>query len=401
MAFLFLLAYLVAVLIRPHEWFVLINENATLIRDCLLGAMVFYLFARHKNLKNPQLLLLVALTFAVMASVAATGWFGGAVSYGQEFVETALIPFVLVSGLISTAGRQYLVFVIIIAASLLMVVNGHVQVTDESGLGMFGNPVVRDGPTSRISYLGQLSDPNDLGLFFAMVLPAVFLLKENVPRGFRPLLWTAVIALLYGIYLTNSRGTLLAIMALMVAMLVTVTSESAPNAPFDPAPPPGTECLYCETGPATLDEVVREQARKTGVPEEMLVGMAKIESNFDPLAVSPDGAVGVLQVMPDQAGREVYRLRGLSGAPDPVRLTDPEYNAAIAAEYVRYLTDYFGEASANPEIVVAAFNAGPTRVRKCLRTHGQSWRQCLPSETQSYLYKVDRAITDGLYSVAL
>lgn len=200
----------------------------------------------------------------------------------------------------------------------------------------------------------------------------------------------------------HANVTTLALMASVVAVLAMTASDPASSVPFDPSPPPGTECLYCDTAPASTDEIVRAQAREAGVPEEMLVAMAEVESNFDPLAVSPDGAVGVLQVMPDQAGREVYRLRGLSGDPDRDRLTDPEYNAAIAAEYIRYLTGYFGEASAsNPEIVVAAFNAGPTRVKGCIRQHGQNWRQCLPSETRSYLHKVDRAITDGLYSVAL
>lgn len=193
----------------------------------------------------------------------------------------------------------------------------------------------------------------------------------------------------------------LAIVALVVAMLVSVTSESASSVQFDPAPPPGTECLYCETSPDGADEIVRAQAREAGIPESMLVAMAEVESNFDPLAISPAGAVGVLQVMPNQAGREVYRLRGLTGVPDRDRLMDPEYNAAIAAEYIRYLTNYFGATSVNPEIVVAAFNAGPTRVKGCIRQHGQNWRQCLPTETRSYLLKVDRAMTDGLYSAAL
>ena len=215
MAFLFLLAYLVAFLVRPHEWFVIINEDSSIIRSSLLLCTAFYLFTRNKNLKNPQLLLLGALTFAVMASLAATGWFGGAIFYGQEFVQTVFIPFLLISGLISSVGKQYIVFIVIIGASLLMVVNGHVQINSEDGLGLLGNPVVRDGSALRISYLGYLADPNDLGMFFTMTLPAIFLLKEKAPTVFRPLLWGTVIVLLYGIYLTNSRGTLLATITLM------------------------------------------------------------------------------------------------------------------------------------------------------------------------------------------
>tara|TARA_R110002073_G_scaffold220729_3_gene380887 strand:+ start:142 stop:1320 length:1179 start_codon:yes stop_codon:yes gene_type:complete len=177
--------------------------------------MGFFVFARRKNFDNPQLLLVTLLTLTVVTSLVASGWVGGAILYGQEFVQQVLIPFILVSGLLSTVGRQYFVFLVVIAASLLMVANGYVQVSNEDGIGMLGNPVIREGSVSRISYLGYLSDPNDLGMFFTMTLPCVFLLKERVPSVVRPLLWGAILALLYGIYLTNSRGTLLATMALM------------------------------------------------------------------------------------------------------------------------------------------------------------------------------------------
>ena len=213
-SFVFLLIYLVVFLIRPHEWYVLINENSTIVRDSLLGCMALFLFAQHKNFKTPQFALLMVLLIAVMVSHVLSGWVGGAMIYGQEFVETVVIPFVLFSGLVSTKGRQYLIFCIVIGAALLMVFNGHTQVAN-GGVGYFGNAAVRDGQALRITYLGLLSDPNDLGMFIVMTLPAVFLLKEKAPSWLRPVFWAVALTLLYGIYLTNSRGTLLATIGLM------------------------------------------------------------------------------------------------------------------------------------------------------------------------------------------
>ena len=87
MAFLFLVAYLVAFFVRPHEWFVLINENSTIIRTSLILCMGFFVFARRKNFDNPQLLLVTSLTLTVVTSLVASGWVGGAILYGQEFVQ--------------------------------------------------------------------------------------------------------------------------------------------------------------------------------------------------------------------------------------------------------------------------------------------------------------------------
>lgn len=213
-SFFFLLIYLVVFLIRPHEWYVLINENSSIIRDSLLACMALFVFAQHKNFNSPQFKLLIVLLIAVMVSHVLSGWVGGATIYGQEFVETVVIPFVLFSGLVSTIGRQYLIFYIGIGAAILMVFNGHVQISN-GGLGYFGNSAVRDGSALRITYLGLLSDPNDLGMFLVMTMPAVFLLKEKAPSMLRPVLWGVAGILLYGVYLTNSRGTLLATIGLM------------------------------------------------------------------------------------------------------------------------------------------------------------------------------------------
>lgn len=73
------------------------------------------------------------------------------------------------------------------------------------------------------------------------------------------------------------------------------------------------------------------------------------ESNFDPLVVSPKGAVGLGQLMPETA-KDMY-------VDDPL---DPEANLLGSAKYFTLLLDQFE----NLEFALAAYNAGPERVKQ-------------------------------------
>lgn len=174
-----------------------------------------------------------------------------------------------------------------------------------------------------------------------------------------------------------------------LAMAVSLMLDQEPEWPhWSPPSDAGAELVPLETDGYELVLAVRGAAQRHGIPPRMLEAMAEVESNFDPLAVSRAGAVGILQIVPESAGREVYRLRGLPGQPSRDALFQAEYNADIAAQYMAWLERYFGDAP--PEVRVAAFNAGPTRVASCLR-QGENWVACLPRETREYLSRVDRA----------
>ena len=118
-----------------------------------------------------------------------------------------------------------------------------------------------------------------------------------------------------------------------------------------------------------------------GVPRE-LVWLAEVESGFDPAARSPAGARGLFQLMPDTA-----RELGLSTfLPD--ERTDPEKSARAAARLLRELHEKFGDWP----LALAAYNAGPGRVRRTLdqkqaRTFAQI-AAALPVETRLYVPKV-------------
>ncbi len=96
-------------------------------------------------------------------------------------------------------------------------------------------------------------------------------------------------------------------------------------------------------------DLFRSAAAKYGVPANLLSAVAQQESGFDPKAVSPAGAQGLMQLMPATA-----RGLGVTNAFDPVQAVDG------AARMLRTLTNRFG----STELALAAYNAGPGAVLK-------------------------------------
>jgi membrane-bound lytic murein transglycosylase D len=135
------------------------------------------------------------------------------------------------------------------------------------------------------------------------------------------------------------------------------------------------------------DMLVRLQAifAAAEVPRE-LVWLAEIESSFNPTARSRAGAVGLYQLMPLTA-----KSLGLSLDPSDQRLI-PEANARAAAKYLRHLYRRFGDW----ELVLAAYNAGETRVHRLLtETESNSFEliaPLLPAETRAYVPKMESVL---------
>lgn len=100
-------------------------------------------------------------------------------------------------------------------------------------------------------------------------------------------------------------------------------------------------------------------AAEAGIDPWLLAGVARQESLFNPSARSPAGAVGITQLMPGTA-RMHARALGLGSSPD---LTDLAVNLRLGARELRLRIDEFGSL----ELALAAYNAGPNRVRRWRR----------------------------------
>lgn len=117
-----------------------------------------------------------------------------------------------------------------------------------------------------------------------------------------------------------------------------------------------------EAGTARWADAIETAAAKAGVDAHLLRALVVAESGGRPDAASPQGALGLLQLLPATAEDEARRL-GWS-RPD---LRDPETNLTLGAMYLaRLLRRYDGSEA----FAVAAYNAGPTAVDR--------WRKLAP-----------------------
>lgn len=128
-----------------------------------------------------------------------------------------------------------------------------------------------------------------------------------------------------------------------------------------------------------LTQHIRYAASKHSVDPKLIKAVISIESGFNPVAISNKGAQGLMQLMPETA---VYL-----GAQDPL---DPRENIIAGSKYLRLLLDQFHN---NLDLALAAYNAGPTRVRQ----YGG-----IPpfKETRNFVQKVKQAYNGYLNSTS-
>src|SRR5581483_3554113 len=138
------------------------------------------------------------------------------------------------------------------------------------------------------------------------------------------------------------------------------------------AQPTAAQPIMHVAGAIDLAAFAAEASRRFGIPEEWIHAVIHAESFGDVRAISPKGAMGLMQIMPDTwaALRQRYRL----GA-DPYDVHD---NILAGAAYLRELHDRYGIPG-----FLAAYNAGPARWEDHLAT-GRS----LPAETRAYLMRL-------------
>ena len=106
---------------------------------------------------------------------------------------------------------------------------------------------------------------------------------------------------------------------------------------------------HCQPlAPAEADSLFQEAAQREGVSIDLLRAVAKQESGFLPCAVSPKGAMGVMQLMPATADQ--------LGVIDPF---DPRQSIDSGAKLLKQLLTRYGN---NVELALSAYNAGAARV---------------------------------------
>ena len=137
-------------------------------------------------------------------------------------------------------------------------------------------------------------------------------------------------------------------------------------------------------------DLVMEMSAEYNVDPYLVAAVIHCESSNNKEAVSPVGAMGLMQIMPDTGGwiAEKLEMEGF----DQQQLFEPEINIRFGCWYLDYLSKKF---NGNRTSVLAAYNGGPGNVEKWLAddrysADGQLTDIPFP-ETERYIEKVQRA----------
>ena len=123
---------------------------------------------------------------------------------------------------------------------------------------------------------------------------------------------------------------------------------------------PGSGLSYAQA--AELAQVIVEEAKRHRFEPALVMAVIHVESSGRSLAVSPVGALGLMQIMPP-TGRELAARHGIPWK-GPDTLLDPVVNVKLGVAYLRRLTDRYQDVST----ALAAYNWGPGRIDRRLRS---------------------------------
>jgi len=162
----------------------------------------------------------------------------------------------------------------------------------------------------------------------------------------------------------------------LVRSVIATTRHDAPGK-LD-QPPAAQPAVKANPAPAVspdaIADAVERAATQHSLPPQLIRSVIKVESNYNPGAVSPKGALGLMQLIPATAQR--FGVSNVFDAAD---------NIQGGARYLRYLLDLYG---GDYPLALAAYNAGEGAVAK----YGT-----VPPypETQNYLKLVARQLRAG------
>nr|WP_295906008.1 transglycosylase SLT domain-containing protein [uncultured Bdellovibrio sp.] len=150
----------------------------------------------------------------------------------------------------------------------------------------------------------------------------------------------------------------------------------------------GIRYLWEFAYPRAYSDVVEKYTKKFEVPEELVWGIMRAETNYRRDAISPVGALGLMQVMPF-TGHKVATLLGDKEFKAPM-LLQPETSVKVGSRYLKRLMDRFENTI---PLVAAGYNAGPHRVKNWLVSFGNletdEFIEHIPFlETRNYVKRV-------------
>ncbi len=157
--------------------------------------------------------------------------------------------------------------------------------------------------------------------------------------------------------------------------------DASEAAAIGPATPELLRYLSQHPNLKKFEPLLKVASNDFALDPALLKAVMAAESGFNPAAVSPKGAIGLMQVMPATAER--HGLQGDRNRTIEQKLADPETNIRLGARYLRDLQRRFPN---RQELVLASYNAGEGAV--------QQYRNQIPPypETRSYVQLVTQML---------
>jgi transglycosylase-like protein with SLT domain len=178
---------------------------------------------------------------------------------------------------------------------------------------------------------------------------------------------------------TARAGMLMAVLSLLSGGRI-LMRPSVEISTADFRVPETTEVVKNENDPTRFNAIIEEAAALYGVNSALVKAVIQAESRFNPLAVSPVGAKGLMQLMPIIA--KEY------GALNPL---DAKQNVFAGVKYLSHLLDRY---NGNVSLALAGYNAGPTAVKR--------FKGIPPyRETRGYVRKIQNLIAEGMRNPAV
>jgi putative inorganic carbon (hco3(-)) transporter len=207
-----ILFYVVLTIVRPQEYITALI-GLPVLPVVLVLAFAAWIASGTRTPRAPQFLILIAFFMVLMTSEAVNGWLGGIKDQLGKFGPVVL-TFFMIATACNTQKRILMLMAVMVLCATVLSLHGIGQA--RTGMGWTGIPLGEDG---RIQYVGIFNDPNDLGMLFVSVFPMACLLCKRA-GFFGKLLWLAcILTLLYGVYLTNSRGAMLGVLTVIGAYI--------------------------------------------------------------------------------------------------------------------------------------------------------------------------------------
>jgi len=138
----------------------------------------------------------------------------------------------------------------------------------------------------------------------------------------------------------------------------------------------------------------RQAAERYGIDESLILGIMQTESSFNPYAISYANAIGLMQVVPSTAGRDVFAMKGKGGQPSARYLYDPANNIDAGVSYLWILQNQYLDGITNPTskrfAMISAYNSGAGAV---LRVFDEDKDEAIYKINQMYPEQVYRILT--------